>query len=90
MNCFLLHILPEGYFKIRYYGVLASRNLKTKLKRCKELLAVAVNRDQDELATLGWQDLFYELTGIDIRRCPKCKKGQLVCKELLPVSHAPP
>ena len=32
---FLLHVLPSGYFKIRYYGILASRNLKTKLKRCQ-------------------------------------------------------
>jgi hypothetical protein len=41
---FLLHVLPKGYFKIRYYEILGSRNLKTKLQICKELL----NPDQEE------------------------------------------
>jgi hypothetical protein len=28
---FLLHILPEGFMKIRHYGILSSRSKKTKL-----------------------------------------------------------
>ena len=35
---FLLHVLPDQFFKIRYYGLLSARNRKTKLQKCKELL----------------------------------------------------
>lgn len=87
---FLLHILPSGYFKIRYYGILASRNRKTKLKRCKELLGIKVNLDEDAIATVDWQELLYELTGIDLRRCPRCKQGKLIGIEILPKVHSPP
>lgn len=34
---FLMHILPKGFVKIRYYGLLANRNKKTKLVLCREL-----------------------------------------------------
>lgn len=34
---FLLHVLPDGFVKIRHYGLLASRNIGTKLLRCRWL-----------------------------------------------------
>ncbi|MBL0065627.1 MAG: transposase [Bacteroidetes bacterium] len=33
---FLLHILPKGFCKIRYYGIFASRIRKTMLHQCKK------------------------------------------------------
>ncbi len=35
---FLLHILPANFYKIRYYGILSSRNKKLKLSQCRQLL----------------------------------------------------
>ena len=35
---FLLHVLPEGYTKIRHYGLLAAANVNTKLARARELI----------------------------------------------------
>ena len=35
---FLLHILPDGYTKIRHYGLLAAGNVNTKLARARELI----------------------------------------------------
>lgn len=35
---FLLHILPDGYTKIRHYGLLAAGNVNTKLVRARELI----------------------------------------------------
>src|SRR6202022_4764531 len=35
---FLLHVLPEGFQRIRYYGFLANRYREEKLARCRELL----------------------------------------------------
>jgi len=31
---FLLHVLPSGFQKIRYYGFLSNRNRKSKLRKC--------------------------------------------------------
>jgi hypothetical protein len=38
---FLLHVLPQGFHRIRHYGLLASSCRKINLARARELLAVA-------------------------------------------------
>ena len=88
---FLLHILPKRFVKIRYYGILASRNRKTKLERCKEILDVDTSQEQYASRSQSWEELLFELTGIDPRICPECKKGHMIRKELIsrPI-HAPP
>lgn len=88
---FLLHILPSGFFKIRYYGIFSSRNRQTKLKKCKEILGVDLNKEPKVSDVESWEDLLFELTGIDPRICPSCKKGCMIFKEVLqPVKCAPP
>lgn len=90
---FLLHILPPGFFKIRYYGILGSRNRHTKLKRCKEILGGAIDQDPPESEPQSWEEMLFELTGLDPRICPKCQKGHMVTKEILRPAvsiHAPP
>jgi len=34
---FLLHVLPNRFVKIRHYGLLCSRNIKSKLSKCMKL-----------------------------------------------------
>ena len=34
----LLHVLPPGFHRIRYYGFLANRNRQQKLAECRRLL----------------------------------------------------
>jgi hypothetical protein len=85
---FLLHILPAGFFKIRYYGILSNRNRQTKLKRCKELFDIKI---EHEPIVLNWQELLFELFGIDVRVCPICQTGRMVRKEMNRLMiHAPP
>lgn len=87
---FLLHILPKGYFKIRYYGLLSSRNLNTNLELCKRLLEVAA-KIAEQTDKLGWDEMMFELFGIDVWLCPECHKGRLVLKHMIAKnSHAPP
>ena len=35
---FLLHVLPSGFHRIRYYGFLGARHRAEKLTRCRQLL----------------------------------------------------
>jgi hypothetical protein len=37
---FLVHVLPEGFQRIRYYGFMGNRCRKQKLARCRELLGM--------------------------------------------------
>jgi len=87
---FLLHILPKRYFKIRYYGLLASRNISTNLELCKRLLKVAA-KIAEQVHKLSWDEMMLELFGIDVWLCPRCHKGRLIRKQIITAnSHAPP
>jgi hypothetical protein len=71
---FLLHILPSGYFKIRYYGLLSCRNHQTKLQLCRKLLNV---KEQTDDLVFNLVDALFELTGVDVSLCPNCGKGHM-------------
>lgn len=83
---FLLHVLPDQFVKIRYYGILSHRSRKRKLLVCKKLLGVLTNQESQEVPKETWQDLLTRITGVDPRACPHCGKGKMILREtLLPV-----
>lgn len=68
---FLMHVLPKGFVKVRYYGVMACRNKKTKLKLCRKLTKSALYQPKYEgMTTL---EVLNRLVGKDVTKCPKCK-----------------
>ena len=86
---FLLHVLPDGLCKIRYYGFLSNRKRESQLERCRLLLGVAVV--VEKAVPASWQEILLELTGVDIGLCPSCHKGRMQHHRLIkPVQHAPP
>jgi hypothetical protein len=87
---FLLHVLPEQFVKIRYYGILSHRSRKTKLSRCKKLLGVLIPEESKEVPKEPWQDLLTRITGIDPRICPHCGKGKMIQREILPACSINP
>jgi len=72
---FLLHVLPDGFMRIRHFGFLANRSKKKDLGRCRELLGLSPELPQPSKKTT--QQLMLELTGIDLTKCPFCKKGTM-------------
>jgi len=80
---FLLHVLPDQFVKIRYYGILSHRNRKKKLLTCRRLLGVLTGREPEEVPKETWQDLLTRITGIDPRVCPRCGKGKMIQREIL-------
>lgn len=77
---FSMHILPKGFVKIRYYGILSNRFTrqmamyrKTKKERGKETVQQRLKR----------------LTGFDVYQCPYCKKGHMHLVEDLPRIRSP-
>jgi hypothetical protein len=87
---FLLHVLPDGFIKIRHYGILSNRIRKTKLARCRQLLGGAQDQGNEKQAKPSWQQLLFKLTGIDPTVCPHCGKGKMALKETLAPAGAPP
>ncbi|WP_028309392.1 IS91 family transposase [Desulfitibacter alkalitolerans] len=78
---FLLHVLPDSFVKIRHFGILSNCNRKTKLKKCQQLLSV--EPCAEEKSNKSWEELYFELTGTDLRICPCCEKGKMIRKEPL-------
>jgi len=76
---FLLHILPKGYYKIRYFGILASANSKTKRRQCFLLLGATPATPQYHEMT--WNGIWQEAKQVDFLLCPVCKQGRMIMKE---------
>jgi hypothetical protein len=80
---FLLHVLPDGFMRIRHFGFLANRTKRHALPQCRKLLGL--NPALPEIAKSSAHDLLLELTGIDLNRCPRCQTGtMIVVGELAP------
>lgn len=73
---FLLHVLPDGFMKIRYFGFLANRKKKEKIERIRKLLGHI--SEAPERIKEGVVEMMLRITGKDISLCPNCKKGSLV------------
>jgi predicted Zn-ribbon and HTH transcriptional regulator len=79
---FLLHVLPDGFMRIRHFGFLANRAKKHALPQCRKLLGLSAALP--ELPKKSAHDLLLELSGIDLSRCPRCQKGTLIVIGELP------
>ena len=93
----LQHVLPRGLVRIRHFGLLASANVHTRLADARRALSpapvdakpVVKERCDDEPAHIR---LYRELTGIDLRACPRCFSLSMRSHPLprLPQPRAPP
>ena len=79
---FLLHVLPDGFMRIRHFGFLANRSKKQALAQCRTLLKLAPALPQSP--SLSAKDLLVKLTGVDLSRCPRCQKGTMIVVSELP------
>lgn len=69
---FLLHVLPKGFNKIRYFGFLGSRYRAAKLQMCRKVLKVtAVHRARST------DEILHDMGIISIQSCPICGSDKL-------------
>ena len=73
---FLLHVLPSGFTKIRYYGFLAHANKKACIELIRTLIGATTKYAQNLVESV--QEMMLRLTGNDICCCPRCGKGKMV------------
>jgi hypothetical protein len=72
---FLLHILPMGFMKIRYFGFLAHKNKKQAIALIRKLIDPDAKLPGKIVETI--MEMMLRLTGKDITCCPKCGKGKM-------------
>ena len=71
---FLLHVLPEGFQRIRHYGLFSNRHRAENLAHCRKLLGVAAPVAPPPK---DYCERDRQLTGQDLLQCPQCNKGQM-------------
>jgi hypothetical protein len=84
---FLMHVLPDGFQRIRYYGFLSNRDREEKLAACRQLLGMPpVNPEP----VAGDQPIDYDVNHVleqirsSLRNCPVCEEGRMVVIEVVP------
>ena len=87
---FLLHVLPEGFHRIRYYGFLGNRYRAQKLAHCRDLLGMPVPEPSDDASERDYRDRYEDLTGHSLRQCPACRQGQMIIIEIFDGVTGPP
>ncbi len=78
---FAMHLLPKGFVKIRYFGILP-RRYKQKVKPLKPKPDILQKTETK-------QQRMVRLTGYNPCQCPKCKTGTMIPVEILPRIRSP-
>jgi hypothetical protein len=73
---FLIHVLPDGFHRIRYFGFLGNCQRARKLALCRKLLGMAPPETAGP--PVDYRDRFEALTGRSLRECPHCRTGVMV------------
>lgn len=70
---FLQHVLPDGYVRIRYFGLLANRNRSSNIEKARQLLASGEGKNSSTPASTHPQ-----IQSQVPRLCPHCGRGLLL------------
>jgi hypothetical protein len=84
---FLMHVLPEGFHRIRHYGLLASAQRKVNINKARTLLGAEKARQEDASTA--------EIISLTLREpCPDCGGVMRIIETFrrgqVPRSRAPP
>jgi predicted RNA-binding Zn-ribbon protein involved in translation (DUF1610 family) len=91
LSRFLSHVLPNGFVKIRHYGLMSANHATTRLVTARKLLAApfsppAATDDDSPSSQLSTQ---FEVD--QLRRCPACGADAILRRPLTePEARAPP
>jgi hypothetical protein len=79
MNRLILHFLPKGFKKVRFYGFMSNRYRKARLALCRMLLgqSVAIQEEHNHDILNDIVFLYWKYFRIDISLCKECEKGHI-------------
>jgi hypothetical protein len=73
---FMQHILPSGFYKIRYFGILSAINTNTLREQCLGLIGKQLLLPQ--FVGLNAYEVLWSIIGSGPSICKKCKTGRMV------------
>lgn len=82
---FLMHTLPSGFVRIRYYGFLANRYRQARLAQCRLLLGVKTEVPPGPAEPTAPTEVFDPPRKHEI--CPACGRGRLVIVDAVPAQR---
>jgi hypothetical protein len=87
---FLLHVLPNGFRRIRYYGFLGNRH-REENSLCAAICSACrrSKKTAESVTETDYLDRYEDLTGRSLRQCPQCRQGNMVVVQILPRWSAP-
>ena len=73
---FCLHVLPQGFMRIRHYGLIANRSKRLQLAQARIALdrPAAAQRPEPESAEAFW----LRVANRDIHQCAHCRAGRMI------------
>ncbi len=80
---FLLHVLPKGFVRIRYYGIFANASRARLLACSREALGQPPVAVQPQPGSVDGDEIFLDLRPRDLHICPSCRQGLLRCVQVL-------
>ena len=72
---FLMHSLPKRFVRIRHFGFLSNRLKKNNIRKIRKILGQSTLEVESDKKSI--EEMMLKLTGVDITRCPCCKKGTM-------------
>ena len=85
---FCLHIVPNRFRKIRHYGFLSNAVKKKGLNFAKTALLNKLHNPLTKAETKAYASM--RMFGNGPRRCPSCKKGELIVVGIILSNKDPP
>lgn len=87
---FVQHVLPDGFHKIRHYGLYAGAAEQARLAARDQLTPTIPSPSKTTATEPAWDAQLYEVTGRDVHHCPRC--GDTIDHRPVPapLSRAPP
>ena len=79
---FLLHVLPNRFMKIRYFGFMFHRERRKNIELIRQFIDPDGQYNEKTEETV--QEIMLRLIGVDITLCPHCQKGRMI-----PVTNIP-
>ncbi|HUT94465.1 MAG TPA: transposase [Thermoguttaceae bacterium] len=79
---FLMHTLPSGFVRIRYYGFLANRDRSRRLDLCRRLLGVSSSSIPPSDEVVMQADALEPCS--TAQPCPACGRGTLIIVDFAP------
>lgn len=97
---FLLHVLPQGFFKVRYYGIFASRYRKENIETARQHIVQEQDLAAEQALEDGqlvwekqdtvWDEILEWIQKYRKPNCPECKKGRLRFAGIVPQTYWEP